>query len=127
MFTSRVNTALVILLIIMLFPIIPSTKDAYALDFLVQVTIEQVQTRHELGSFEGDSADFYFEGMIDGRWFTNRDRSDQNALENHDLITPNWQFSRRVDTSRVNIPITIRIFDQDGLLRLDDDFADQSI
>jgi hypothetical protein len=91
---------------------------AHAIDVKVRVTIERVRA---LTDFEGGGeADFYAVVTIDGQEFENKD----DAIDDDDDISPNWEFSRSVDVARGSIPVVIRIFDEDGIFRLDDDEAD---
>lgn len=68
----------------------------------------------------GSGADFYPIVTIDGQSFGD----DSLQVGDNDHPRPNWQFSKSVDLSRGRIPVSIEIFDSDGLFRGGDDQAD---
>jgi hypothetical protein len=98
-----------------------SAQPVAAIDVSVRVTIERIRA---LDGFGAEDADFYAVVNIDGNEFDNKDSPSQDANEDDDDISPNWEFARSVDASRGSIPLTINIFDEDGFLRFDDDHAD---
>lgn len=92
----------------------------------VQVTIERIRALNDdmdPNPF-GTPADFYAVVNIDGTEFDNKNTPEQDANEDDDDISPNWQFTRSVPLSRGTVPLTIDIWDEDGFLRLDDDHVD---
>lgn len=113
-----------------LFLVVPLTavvgvRPVAALDVTVKVTIERIRALDNFGTdvFPED-ADFYAVVNIDGVEFDNKNTPSQDANEDDNDISPNWEFSRAIDVSRGTIPVTIDIFDEDGFLRGDDDHAD---
>lgn len=100
-------------------------RPATAVPLTVRVTLERIRALDDFGGFgTPEDADFYGVVNIDGQEFDNKNTPDQDAKENQDDISPNWEFSRQIDSSRAKIPISIDIYDEDGFLRGDDDHAD---
>ena len=97
---------------------------------VVRVTIERVLALDCVDELEPGcdpiygEADFYAVVWIDGTEYDNKPAND--PWEQQDDISPNWQFSLPVDVARGSIPVGIRIYDEDGLLRGDDDPVDVS-
>jgi hypothetical protein len=52
------------------------------------------------------------------------DTFDTDTVDDQNDITPNWQFSERVDLAVGSIPVEIKIWDEDGGTRGDDDHVD---
>lgn len=98
---------------------------AFAADVTVRVTVERIRALDNFGTdvFPED-ADFYAVITINGEEFDNKNTPSQDAHEDDNDITPNWEFSKSVDSAAGNVPVTIRVFDEDGFLRGDDDHAD---
>lgn len=88
----------------------------------VRVTVERLEALDSLD--EPGDADFYAVVTIDGEEFNNEDTPETEALEDEDIINPNWEFSKTVDVSVGAIPVRIEIRDEDGFLRLGDDLID---
>lgn len=97
-----------------------------ALDVNVRVTIERIRALDDFGlpPLFPEAADFYAVVDIDGEEFDNKNTPGQDANEDDDDISPNWEFTKAIDVSTGSIPLTINIFDEDGFLRFDDDQAD---
>jgi hypothetical protein len=88
----------------------------------VRVTIERIRA---LDDFEGGGAeDFYACVTIGGVETCNEDTPSSDAFEDMEDISPNWEFSRQVDSSPGSIAVSIEIRDEDGFLRLGDDHVD---
>jgi hypothetical protein len=88
----------------------------------VRVTIQRVRA---LDDFEGGgSEDFFACVTIGGVETCNEDTPSTEALEDMEDISPNWEFSRQVDAALGSTAVTIEIRDEDGFLRLDDDWVD---
>lgn len=88
----------------------------------VKVTVERLRALDSLE--EPGDADFYAVVTINGTEFDNKDTPEQDALEDDDDISPNWQFSQSVNLNEGTIPVAIEIRDEDGFLRFDDDHVD---
>lgn len=86
----------------------------------VSILISSVRALDNFGTavFPED-ADFYGVVAIDGV-----ELPETAVIDDDDTITPNWEFERLVDVSETAVPISIRIFDEDGALRAGDDEAD---
>ncbi|HEV8404496.1 MAG TPA: hypothetical protein VGQ13_01190 [Nitrososphaera sp.] len=124
--STRIGMILVATTILSTLTMFSNPRTALALDVDVSVTIHRITALddHDEGPDLNGGADFYAVVTIDGQEFDNKDSPDQDAFEGNNDITPDWEFTKPVDASLGSINVNIRIFDEDGFLRGDDDESD---
>ncbi|MCS7158705.1 MAG: hypothetical protein N0A16_13410 [Blastocatellia bacterium] len=113
-----------VLLATVLLAVALSFKEAYFVPVAQAepfVTVRVVIERLEGEEF-GENPDFYAVITIDGEALNNKAENDR--WEDKYNISPNWEFSKRVDLARGSIPITVEIWDEDGFSRFEDDHVD---
>ena len=93
----KIKALSVVALIVSLLVVVVA-EPAAAVDVTVRVTIERIRALDNFGSdvFPED-ADFYAVVNVDGFEFDNKNSPEQDANEDDDDISPNWEFSRAID------------------------------
>lgn len=109
-------------------PLVVASPAAAAPDVEVRVTLERIRLT---GGDDGcGDPDWYAKVTIDGQTFNNEDTPSQDAEEGDPDITPNWEFSRTVDTAALatpgQVPLSVEIWEEDGGFCFGDDLFDAS-